>query len=436
MNIAPMRLALLLIWSVSLAASDDLPETFLAHLEQARFEQAHALFTESVAGALSAEQLAQTWRTLPDQLGEYQGRGAARVEQIQNRPVTVYRLKFAAMALDARISQGEDGRIDGFRLVPAAPQPDPFAVATSADWAEREVTVAGDLPGLLTVPAGAGVFPGVVLVHGSGPNNRDQTIGPNKPFRDLAHGLAERGIAVMRFDKRSYVAPEQFKESPYTVEDEVIGDVLAALELLRNRPEVNPARIFVLGHSLGGYLGPRIAEEDGRLAGLVLLAAPARPLQDIVVEQVTYISGIDGEVQDAETDSIEAFREAARRAHAADDVESAEPGMLGLPESYWADLNRYDPRATLKRLAMPALVVQGGRDYQVTAEDDFRRWREALGDSAETEFAFFQELNHLFIEGEGMATPAEYLGSAGRVSETLIRRVAEWIKQSKSGDTQ
>jgi uncharacterized protein len=373
MSIAPIRLALLLTWTVSLAASDDLPETFLAHLEQERFEQAHALFAESAAGALSVEQLAQIWRTLPDQLGEYSGRGAARVEQIQNRPVTVYRLEFAAMALDARISQGEDGRIDGFRLVPAAPQPDPSAVATSAEWAEQEVTVAGDLPGLLTVPAGAGPFPAAVLVHGSGPNNRDQTIGPNKPFRDLAHGLAEMGIATIRYDKRSLVQPEWFENRAYTVEEEVIDDARAALALLRTQSDIDPDRLFVIGHSLGALLGPRIAAAEPELAGLMLLAAPARPLDEVLIEQVTYIAGLDDEIDAGEELQLETLRTHAEAAARLVDRGSAVPALLGKPESFWADLNAYDPIAAAEKLSVPIFLAQGGRDYQVTTEQDFAR---------------------------------------------------------------
>ena len=427
MSIAPIRLALLLTWTVSLAASDDLPETFLAHLEQERFEQAHALFAESAAGALSVEQLAQIWRTLPDQLGGYSGRGAARVEQIQNRLVTVYRLEFAAMALDARISQGEDGRIDGFRLVPAAPQPDPSAVATSAEWAEQEVTVAGDLPGLLTVPAGAGPFPSAVLVHGSGPNNRDQTIGPNKPFRDLAHGLAEMGIATIRYDKRSLVQPEWFENRAYTVEEEVIDDARAALALLRTQSDIDPDRLFVIGHSLGALLGPRIAAAEPELAGLVLLAAPARPLDEVLIEQVTYIAGLDDEIDAGEELQLETLRTQAEAAGKLVDRGSAVPALLGKPESFWADLNAYDPIAAAEKLSVPIFLAQGGRDYQVTTEQDFARWKSALAGQAGVRFRLYESLNHLFIAGEGMATPSEYMTQAGHVDGVLMDDLAEFM---------
>ncbi|HRP07471.1 MAG TPA: hypothetical protein PLL69_03195, partial [Gemmatimonadales bacterium] len=116
------------------------------------------------------------------------------------------------------------------------------ALAVAADTVrDLEVTIPGpvELPGVLTLPDGVGPFPAVVIVHGSGPVDRDLTIGPNKPYRDIARGLAERGIAVLRYDKRSRVAPGWFGGRTFTVRDEVIEDAVAALELLRGRDEVD-----------------------------------------------------------------------------------------------------------------------------------------------------------------------------------------------------
>src|SRR5215471_14652653 len=147
------------------------------------------------------------------------------------------------------------------------------------------------LPGTLSVPKGEGPFAAVVLVHGSGPNDRDETIGPNKPFRDLAWGLASQGIVVLRYDKRTKVYPEKMRElvSTLTVKEEVIDDALNAVSLLRGIPGVNPQRIVVLGHSLGGYLLPRIGAADRGIAGLIMLAGMCRPFEDAILDQFSYI---------------------------------------------------------------------------------------------------------------------------------------------------
>ena len=132
-----------------------------------------------------------------------------------------------------------------------------------------------------------------MLVHGSGPNDRDETLGPNKPFRDLAWGLADRGIAVLRYDKRTSVyGGKMAGNKNLTVREETIDDALLAVKLLRGRPDIDPKRIFILGHSLGGMVAPRIGADDPSLAGLIILAGATRPLPDVAREQLEYIASL------------------------------------------------------------------------------------------------------------------------------------------------
>ncbi|CAN5818315.1 hypothetical protein BH24ACI5_BH24ACI5_24340 [soil metagenome] len=137
------------------------------------------------------------------------------------------------------------------------------------DAKESEVTVGTGqwaLPATLTMPVGPGPVPAVVLVHGSGPGDRDATVGQIKQFKDLALGLASRVIAVLRYDKRTRVHANLMRELPgLTVKDETIDDAIAAVQVLRSTPGVDPNRIVVLGHSLGGMLVPRIAAAGPRL---------------------------------------------------------------------------------------------------------------------------------------------------------------------------
>lgn len=427
MNIFIVLLGFFMLSSAAQAVTGP-AEVFIESLEQGRFELAHALFTEEVAAALPAEQLGQIWQNLPVQLGEYQGRGVARIERIEDRSMTVYRLEFESMALDARISLRADGGIDGFRLIPVAAQPEPISVTTSVRWTDHEVTVAHDLPGLLTVPMGDGPFPGVLLVHGSGPNDRDETIGPNKPFRDLAHGLAERGIATLRYDKRTLIQPERFQGRAFTVEDEVLADTRVAFALLREQTQIDPARVYLIGHSLGAMLAPRIAGQlEPAAAGLVLLAPPARSLQTLVVDQVEYIASLDGTVDVAETAQLKQLHAAAVAADDARDSDSAAPGLLGLPESYLADLNAYDPVETALTLDLPMLIIQGGRDYQVTVAADFARWRQAFDADPAAELVLYPDLDHLFRTGQGMATPASYLQRIAPFDERVIDVIADFV---------
>ena len=178
---------------------------------------------------------------------------------------------------------------------------------------EVQIGDRNDLPGTLTLPRGAGPFPVVVLVHGSGAHDRDETIGANKPFRDIAHGLAERGIAVLRYEKRTYRYRRLLSDEQFTIDRETTYDALQAIAYLRQSRFIDHRRIFVLGHSQGGMLAPRIAGRAPDVAGVILLAAPARPLLDLLVEQHRRIGLLDdGVINDAEQMALRRLIEGAR----------------------------------------------------------------------------------------------------------------------------
>ena len=150
------------------------------------------------------------------------------------------------------------------------------------------------LDGLLTLPARRGRSTAVVLVSGSGPQDKDETGGPNKPFRDLAEGLAERGIASLRYDKRTKAYPPAANPADFTPTQEYVPDALAAINLLRSRPEVDPKGIYVLGHSQGGTYAPKIAQDHPAIAGVILLAAASQPFGATILRQLTYLASLPG----------------------------------------------------------------------------------------------------------------------------------------------
>ncbi len=405
-------------------------------LDAGQYEAARTDFDAAVSDALPAERLRQVWESLPQQLGAATERGPAHPEQINGLSAVVTPLHYTLASLDALVTFDDQDRINGFRLMPGKPpEHAPAPAPQNAPFSEREVAVGpneSSLPGTLTLPRGDGPFPAVVLLAGSGPNDRDESIGPNKPLRDLAYGLATQNIAVLRYDKRSHARPEDFSAGNYTVEDEVIRDALAAAKLLRKRKGIDRRRVFVLGHSLGAMLAPRIAAQDKRIAGLILLAPPARPLQDAIVDQMTYLAGIDGDFSNDERAAIEAVRERSARVLAlqAGDTPAAESLPLNIPASYWLDLKGYDPVDAALKLRLPMLVLHGGRDYQVTAVE-FARWQQASwphGGNAGTRVTLkdYPNLNHLFMAGDGASTPAEY-AQQGNVDAGVIADIANWI---------
>jgi len=298
---------------------------------------------------------------------------------------------------------------------------------------EEEVLVGSGkwaLHGTLTLPTRAKSSSAIVLVHGSGPNDRDETIGPNKPFRDLAWGLASNGVAVLRYEKRTKEHGPSLIEikQTFTVKDETIDDALAAVELLRKTEGIDTSRIFVLGHSLGGMLVPRIGMGDPNIAGFVVLAGATRPLEDLLVEQTSHIlslSGVTAVQQKKQVAEIETQRDRVKKLTKAD-AASAD-SYFAAPVSYWIDLQGYDPPRVAQSLKMPLLILQGERDYQVTMKD-FDRWKAALQGRKSVTFKSYPRLNHLFLEGEGISGPAEY-ENVGHVLGEVIDDIAGWMKK-------
>ena len=240
------------------------------------YAHVETLFAPRMAEAVHAEKLKAVWESLPVQMGKATGRGDATTAMQGDSAVVQVPLHFEKAELVAKFAIGADGKIAGFLVQPAqvAPAPAP-AVAADASYAEREMAI-GDgaraLPATLSMPKGGGPFPAIVLVHGSGAHDRDETIGPNKPFLDIARGLAAQGVAVLRYEKRTKAHPEEFThDAAFGVDEETTFDAVLAVDALRKTEGIDPKRVFVLGHSQGGMMAPRIAALSGHVRGLVLL---------------------------------------------------------------------------------------------------------------------------------------------------------------------
>ena len=336
--------------------------------------------------------------------------------------IVVFPVKFATQNINFRIIINSAGLVAGIFQLPGGVNWQRPEYSKPDTFKERDATV-GDgewkLPGTLTVPVGAGPFPAVVLVHGSGPNDRNETVGGAKVFKDLAEGLASRGIVVLRYEKRTLQHRARIAAiAKFTLEEETVEDAVKAIALLRSQAEVNGSRVFAIGHSLGGYVAPRIAEQDGKLAGIVLIAANVRPLEDLLVEQMNYM-GITGK----QLDNAKAFQANVKKLEPGDEDK---PALGGLPASYWVDLKGYDPAAAAKKLAIPMLILQGERDYQVTMTD-FALWKTAVGSAKGVVMKSYPSLNHLFVAGVGKSLPAEY-SQPGHVAPPVIDDIANFVK--------
>ncbi|MFI6395501.1 serine aminopeptidase domain-containing protein [Nonomuraea sp. NPDC050540] len=332
------------------------------------------------------------------------------------------------------MSVDETGLLQGLQLAPALTEPwTPPAYARRRRFDEHEVTVGSGplaVPGTLSVPRGDGPWPAVVLLSGGGPFDRDATSGPNKPLKDLAWGLAGRGVAVLRFDKVTHAhAAEVAADPAFTMSEEYVPHAVAAIHMLQRHPAVDAARVYVAGHSMGGKVAPRVAAAEPSVAGLVLLAADTQPMHRAAVRVVRHLASLDPGARAA----VEAI---TRQAALVDSPRlSAETPAAELPfgysGTYWLDLRDYDPVATATALDKPMLILQGGRDYQVTVADDLAGWRAGLAHRADVTIRVYDADDHLFFPGSGPSTPADY-GKPQHVDAAVVTDIADWLAPRQS----
>lgn len=326
------------------------------------------------------------------------------------------------------LSLAKDGKLIGFFLArenPKVTYKDP-AYADKSLYEEKTVTIeVGEfkMPGVLTTPKNANNFPILVFVHGSGPGDKDLTVGGVKPFRDLALGLAAKGIASIRYDKRTRLYRNPIpKGEDFTVKQETEDDALAAIKLASDVAGVDKKQVYALGLSLGGMLMPRIASRANELAGIIIAAGPARSFQDISIEQNTL--SFNQQLIDQKTLDSAIVLLNNTRFKTLGDKKPSSSTIYG-PASYILDLNNYSQTATVKKFKGKVLVLQGEKDFQVSMTD-FNLWKQALQKNKKATAIAFPTLGHLFVEAGKTNTVADY-DLPQHVPLEVIDTLSNWI---------
>ena len=301
---------------------------------------------------------------------------------------------------------------------------------------EKIVVGAGSdypLNGLLTLPEDLSTpVPAVVMVHGSGASNMDEKVMALTPFKDLAEGLAKHGVASLRYDKRTFAHAKKMAKVCPTVREETIEDAILAVQLLKADPRIDHDRIFILGHSMGAMLAPRIDAEGADAAGLILMAGTPHRLEEIVIRQLQQSGGGGFFLKWVVGLEYKIFAKKFDGLYQMSDEEAKKKKFAGnVTLYYFKEMGQKTAADYLLESDKPALILQGGRDYQVLAEDDFKLFQELLAGRENTTFKLYPNLNHLFVEAiyDDILKASKDYRVERHIGEEVIGDIAAFVLQ-------
>lgn len=439
---------LALVAAFPCAAQDNGPDPesvakqIVQEIAAGQFDRVEARYTPEMTASLPAGTLAKVWASVLQQEGSFTAVvSATSAAKVQTFDIVVVATQFEKAVIDIQIAISPDGKIGGIQVRQHREPPPPWvapAYAKPDTFTEQQLTLTNgkfEMPGILSMPKGTGPFPGVVLVQGSGRQDEDETVGASKPLKDVAWGLASRGIAVYRYTKRTDKYGSQSNDDPnkLTVDDETMSDARAAVALLSKQKNIDPAHVYLLGHSLGAYVAPRIATSDAQIAGIVMMAANTQPMEKLLVDQVHYIIANGPAPTADEQKQVTAVEDAVKQIDSPALKQGDTVNLLSgpMPASYWLDLRDYNPVAVAQSLKIPILILQGGRDFQVPPATNYDQFKKGLSADKNVTFHLYPSLNHLFITGTGISLPQEY-EKPGHVDEPVINDIASWMTHSEA----
>lgn len=405
-------------------------EIVISHLHKNQTDGIYNLLSASSKSKITKKQLKTLWTKQLEDHGKVESHGDIELDTINGSNTTTTELYQEKNTLILVLRVTDKGKIDRLFFLPKSyGMPD---AARNAVFGKRQLSVKTDtfqLNGELLFPLDVAQPPVVILVHGSGASDLDETIGPNKIFKDLALELAMKGIATFRYNKRAFSYPETIKKGvSFTILDETIDDASSAIQMLTGVAEIDSTKIFVLGHSLGAYAAPWIADINPKVAGIIMMGAPSQPVFELLPVQFKYLFGLDKHMSLVEKKVLRRVNKQAEMMRNGNFQSIKSKTFTGTywPPSYFEFMQNYSPVSTLDSTECPVLILQGGRDYQVPLESQFVPFQTAHHENPLIKFRVFDDLNHLFLFGEGPSFPSEYI-RPGHVDPQVIDAISDWI---------
>lgn len=402
-------------------------------LEAGSYKELRSLLTQSLRWVVPVEMVERQWTEILGDVGKVVSVGESEVTKRGDATVVRFPLAFERSFLKVIIRICTNGYVLSLRVVVDHSKVlwSPQDYVDESLFEELEVTLGADeraVPASLVLPHSPCSV--IVMLQGFGPLDRNASVCQLKPFKDIAWGLATKGIASVRFDKATYALAGLLSEN-ITMEDEYIYHARAAIALLRSRPDLEGLPIFVLGHSFGGAIAPRVGKEEPSIAGLVILAGLTEALHRSQIRRMNYLNTLNDKTYHVSAESLDHVTKQAERVESPELLLSTPSLQLpySVPASFWLDIRHYSPVSTAAGLEKPMLILQGGRDYKATLKDDFEGWKKGLAGIEGVEFKVYDDMDHVFRRGKGMSAPDDDKVPGGHVDGDVVEYISTWIAQ-------
>ena len=404
----------------------------VAHcLSKHKYKKVYKSFDDNMKSKISKAKLEEIWVQMEKVSGNLTAMEDVTSTSVDGGVRQTAVLKFDQSALKLSLSENKEGKLSGLFISQLGYQQPKYAEGLGVgkkyiNFNSHSFNMSGEL----VIPLDCKNCPVVIFVHGSGPNDKDETIGPNKVFYDLAMGLASKGVASYRYDKRSKLYPETVA-GQFDLYDETINDAISAFRIIKSDTSLKFGKYVMLGHSLGAYAMPLIADSLGdELNGAILFSSNARKLEDLIEYQMNYLTNFDGELTSEEQKVIKENTQRAEniRTDNFTNETSAENLLAYWPGTFWKGIANYSPVSTLKQnKTTPFYILQGEKDYQITMTD-FEIWRSEVGAQSNVTMMSYPGLTHLFTPTESVKSGPQDYFLPNNVDFKVIFDIADWVR--------